>query len=111
MKFTKPGGTVIFRALETEPDADGAGIYEVHVIDNGIGMSEEFKSRLFQTFERESTPTISGVQGTGLGLSIARNLAELMGGSLTCSSTLGKGTEFVFSFKAEPAEAPVVRAA
>ena len=106
MKFTKPGGTVIFRALETGPDADGAGIYEVHVIDNGIGMSEEFKSRLFQTFERESTPTISGVQGTGLGLSNARNLAELMGGSLTCSSTLGKGTEFVFSFKAEPAEAP-----
>ena len=72
-------------------------------------MSEEFQQKLFDAFEREHNTTLSGVQGTGLGLAISRKLAELMGGTLVCSSALGKGTEFVFTFELPIAYAPESR--
>ena len=101
MKFTQPGGTVIYQGIERRASEAGYVEYEVHVKDNGIGMSEEFQKRLFQAFEREKNATVSGVEGTGLGLSIARNLAELMGGSLNFTSKEKEGSEFVFSFRAK----------
>ena len=110
MKFTRPGGTVTFRIVDRPAALEHMVDFEIHVRDTGIGMSEEFQKRLFQTFEREKNTTMSGVSGTGLGLSIAHNLAELMGGTLTCSSTLGVGTEFIFSFTAKTAEKPLPQA-
>jgi CheY-like chemotaxis protein len=77
------------------------------VKDTGIGISKEFSERIFEVFEREKTPTVSGVQGAGLGLSIAKNLAELMGGSLSYTSEVGKGSEFVFSFEGKITAEPV----
>ena len=108
MKFTKPGGTVLLKVCEL-PGADADHLkYQFQVKDTGIGISKEFSERIFEVFEREKTPTVSGVQGAGLGLSIAKNLAELMGGSLSYTSEVGKGSEFVFSFAgkitAEPAQ-------
>ena len=104
MKFTKTGGTVWYQFFETDRGDDGTMGYEIHVRDTGIGMSEEFQTRLFDAFEREQTSTNSGVSGTGLGLSIAKNIADLMGGTLTCRSKLGEGTEFVFRFRAKLAD-------
>jgi signal transduction histidine kinase/ActR/RegA family two-component response regulator len=107
MKFTKPGGTVLLKVCET-PGADADHLkYQFCVKDTGIGISKEFSERIFEVFEREKTPTVSGVQGAGLGLSIAKNLAELMGGSLSYTSEVGKGSEFVFSFEGKITAEPV----
>jgi signal transduction histidine kinase/ActR/RegA family two-component response regulator len=106
MKFTKPGGSVTFAASETDAGEADFTRLTVSVKDTGVGMSEVFQKRLFQAFERENTTTESRVEGTGLGLAIARRLAELMDGSLSCTSRPGQGSEFVFSFKARIAEPP-----
>ena len=62
-------------------------------------MSDEYQKHLFEAFERERSATVSGIQGTGLGLAIAKQLTDLMGGTLTCNSKLGVGTEFVLKLK------------
>jgi signal transduction histidine kinase/ActR/RegA family two-component response regulator len=112
IKFTQPGGSVIFRCAEEAGAKPGYAAYRISVKDTGIGMSEAFQAHMFQAFEREQTPTISGVEGMGLGLAIAKNLAERMGGSLTCTSAPGQGSEFVFSVALKIAEekpAPALR--
>ena len=50
--------------------------------DNGIGMSPEFAQKIFEPFERERTSTVSRIQGTGLGMAIARNIVEMIGGTI-----------------------------
>ena len=67
-------------------------------------MSEEFQKKAFKSFEREKTSTNSQIEGTGLGLAIAKSIAVLIGGDLTCTSKIGKGTEFIFTFKARIAK-------
>lgn len=74
---------------------DGKGVYEIRVKDNGIGMSEEFASRIFEPFERERNSTVSKIQGTGLGLAITKNIIDMMGGEIEVHTVQGKGTEFV----------------
>ena len=109
MKFTPRGGSVTFHAIESASRQEGCTRFAIHIRDTGIGMSEEFQQKLFDAFEREHNTTLSGIQGTGLGLAISRKLAELMGGTLVCSSALGKGTEFVFTFELPIAYAPESR--
>ena len=69
--------------------------YEFRIRDNGIGMDKEFQNHLFEAFSREHSSTISGVQGTGLGMSIAKNIVDMMGGTIAVDSQVGKGTEFM----------------
>ncbi len=99
MKYTKAGGTVSVRIIQTDSDPDGYASYQFRIKDNGIGMSEEFLKHLFEPFEREQTSTVSGIQGTGLGLAITKNLIEMMNGTVEVESTVGKGTEFIVSFR------------
>ncbi len=98
MKFTNPGGSVTFIVEEVDFPKDGYVAFRITIRDTGIGMSEEFQKKIFQSFERENSATVSGVQGTGLGLSIAKSLVELMGGKITFTSKLGEGTEFRIFF-------------
>ena len=100
MKFTPAEGTVDLQCIEKPCEKDGYISYEIHVKDNGIGMSEEFQKKAFESFEREKTSTSSQIQGTGLGLAIAKKIAVLMDGDLFCKSKIGKGTEFIFTFNA-----------
>lgn len=104
IKFTPKGGKVLFLTKCRRKDEDSAYQFEVHVKDTGIGMSEEFQKKVFEPFERERNSTVSGIQGTGIGLSLAKKIAEAMDGDLTVSSVRGDGSEFIFTFKAEPAE-------
>jgi PAS domain S-box-containing protein len=67
---------------------------EFRVTDNGIGMDEATKARLFTPFTQANSSTTRTYGGTGLGLSIARHLAELMGGKITVQSEPGKGSMF-----------------
>ena len=65
------------------------------VSDTGIGMSEEFKSRLFQPFEQADQSIAQKYGGTGLGLSITKNLVSLMGGVLLVESKVNQGSSFM----------------
>ena len=95
-KFTPQGGRVCLLVREIETQGD-MGSYQLEVADSGIGMSEEFASRLFVAFERERTSTVSGISGTGLGLSITKSIVELMGGSISVKTKVGEGSRFVVS--------------
>ena len=78
VKFTPKGGKIELRIIQNEPAPEGYANYEVHVKDNGCGMSPEFMGKMFLPFERERTSTVSGIQGTGLGLSIVKQFVVLM---------------------------------
>ena len=94
VKFTPEGGTVTLSARRKQVSESGYARYEFAVTDNGIGMSEAFMERLYQKFEREASATKSGQAGMGLGLSIAKNLLDVMGGSISVQSKKGEGTSF-----------------
>ena len=95
IKFTAPGGTVSVRIAQLQNAAEGNARYEIRVKDTGIGMSKEFAERIFNPFERERTSTVSRIQGTGLGMSIAKNIIDMMGGTIEVVTEQGKGTEFI----------------
>ena len=94
IKFTPVGGTISIRISEKPCKLSGYATYEFRIKDNGIGMSEEFQKHIFETFSREQTSTVSGIQGTGLGMSITKNIVDMMGGTISVKSEEGKGTEF-----------------
>ena len=104
MKFTPEEGQVILKCVEKPCEKEGYVSYDIRIKDTGIGMSEEFQKKAFKSFEREKTSTNSQIEGTGLGLAIAKSIAVLIGGDLTCTSKIGKGTEFIFTFKARIAK-------
>ncbi|MGB4984767.1 MAG: ATP-binding protein [Erysipelotrichaceae bacterium] len=74
------------------------------VKDNGVGMSEEFMSRIFKSFEQESNNTSQYYGGSGLGLAIVKRLMDLMGGAVSVESTLGGGTTFTVVVSLEKTE-------
>ena len=95
MKFTPVGGTISIRVLEKTCALSGYTTYEFHIKDNGIGMSKEFQEHIFESFTREQTATVSGIQGTGLGMAITKNILDMMGGTITVKSEEGVGSEFL----------------
>lgn len=98
VKYTEDGGTIRLQLTEKSGAAAGYGNYEFRISDNGIGMSKEFVTRIFEPFEREKNATASGIQGTGLGMAITKNIVDMMHGSIEVASEQGKGTEFIVSF-------------
>jgi signal transduction histidine kinase len=66
--------------------------FEIRIEDSGYGISKENIPKLFMNFGKLEEHAEGNKQGTGLGLSICKSLIELMGGSVTVESELGKGT-------------------
>lgn len=93
VKYSRRGGYVRLACREVEP-IDGVPIYEYTIADNGIGMSEQFQQHLYEPFSREEQRVEGASSGTGLGAPIAKQLVELMGGTMSFTSTLGQGTTF-----------------
>lgn len=93
VKYSRRGGYVRLTCREVEP-VDGVPVYEYTIADNGIGMSEEFQQHLYEPFSREEQQVEGASSGTSLGASIAKQLVELMGGTMSFTSTLGQGTTF-----------------
>ena len=95
IKFTPSGGKISFSVIEKPSTDETKADFEFRIKDNGIGMSEEFKKTIFDTFTREKTSTVSGIQGTGLGMAISKNIVDMMGGEISVESTEGSGSEFI----------------
>lgn len=103
IKFTEKGqvslnidGSVVGKVVQLKID----------VQDTGIGMTQEQCQRVFEKFRQADNSTTRRFGGTGLGLAIAKDLCELMGGSISVSSELGKGTSFEVQLELSVADAP-----
>ncbi len=94
VKFTEQGSVTLSMSAETvQPGKPGC--IAISVTDTGIGISEEDLVRLFKPFVRLESPLQTLAPGTGLGLYLTKKLIEdVLGGSISCSSTLGKGSTF-----------------
>jgi CheY-like chemotaxis protein/anti-sigma regulatory factor (Ser/Thr protein kinase) len=108
VKFTHEGEVVV--TVTTVPASSNRTRLTFTVRDTGIGLSEEGKSRLFQSFSQADSSTTRKYGGTGLGLAISRRLCELMGGDMHADSEgPGKGSTFTFTIElpiATPDTAP-----
>lgn len=94
VKYSHPGGAIGLILTEEENDLNDYGDYKFIVVDNGIGISEDFAKELFEPFKRENNTTFSGVLGTGLGLTVVKSLVDLMGGEISVESKPAKGSRF-----------------
>lgn len=95
LKFTNAGEVVIKASLKEKPD--DTLLFTCSVIDSGAGIPSDKISALFDPFSQVDASTTRKYGGTGLGLAIVKQLCELMGGEITVSSELGKGSCFSFS--------------
>ncbi len=94
VKFTSNGGKISIKIKQTAAHKLGNATYTFLIKDTGIGMSKEFQKHLFETFAQERTSTNSKQLGTGLGMAIAKSYVDMMGGTISVESEVGKGTEF-----------------
>ena len=106
VKYTQTGGSISLRIIQKSCEKENFGNYEIHVKDNGCGMSEEFLQKIFEPFERQANSTISGIQGTGLGMTIIKGFVDAMGGTIDIKSEENKGTEIIVRLCQRIAEAP-----
>ena len=105
IKFTPEGGSVVLKICQPDTVNDKAHIH-FDVTDTGIGMEQEYLKHLWTPFEQADSSISRRFGGTGLGLSITKNLVDLMGGSITVQSTVGKGTAFGVDLYFERTEQP-----
>lgn len=100
IKYTQAGGKVSVKVLTLEPP-EGRCTRRIIVEDDGIGMSEEFLSRMYEPFSQEQRSEALNVTGTGLGLSIVKRIVESMQGSIKVRSKLHEGTRFTVDLPLE----------
>lgn len=95
LKFTEEHGKIDV-CIWQEPSEAGDDFVRTHfkVADTGIGMSEEFQRKIFDSFERENSEQVNQIMGTGLGMAITKSIIDIMGGTIEVKSELGKGSEF-----------------
>ncbi len=91
LKFTLMGSVNFGYHLES-------GSVLFFVKDTGIGIDEEFKSKIFKRFHKAKSLERAGLEGTGLGLAITRELVVILGGEIWFESELGRGTTFFVKF-------------
>ncbi len=103
VKYTE-SGSVTLQIRELPSDDPEVGNFRISVKDTGIGMSSDYLPYVFDVFSRERNSTVSKIQGTGLGLAITKNIVELMGGTITVESELGKGSEFIIQLPVKLAQ-------
>ncbi len=99
IKYTPSGGSVMINVDELPCDEPGYMIVRTRVSDTGIGMSQDYLTKIFDAFTREQNTTKSKIAGTGLGMSIVKNYVDLLGGTITVESEPGKGSTFTVTLK------------
>ena len=103
VKYTEPGGKVSLTIIQ-KPCPDGRRYcgYVFIVSDNGIGISKDFISRVFEPFERETGRPGNNAYGSGLGMSIAKGIVDMMGGNIRVESEENVGTRFIVDLEFRP---------
>ena len=94
IKYTQEGGEIQLLAEECESNSSVYAKYCFLVCDNGMGMSADFKDRIFDAFTRAENSLTNKIQGTGLGMAITKNLVDSMGGTIDVESEPGQGSCF-----------------
>lgn len=96
VKFTQGGGNIQLELYEKPSEINAGTHVQVHlmVIDNGIGMTEEFQKKIFLPFMREDNARVQKSAGAGLGMSITKYIIDAMGGVIEVESAPGKGSRF-----------------
>ena len=107
IKFTGDGGSIGV-ALYEEDSPLGENYIRTHILvsDTGIGMTDEFQAKIFDSFTREDSTRVRKTEGTGLGMAITKYIVDAMGGSISVRSELGKGSEFHVVLDLEKADTP-----
>ena len=107
LKFTPDGG-LIQVSLYEEESPKGEDYVRTHILvkDNGIGMTPEFKAKIFESFVREDSARVRRTEGSGLGMAITKYIVDTMGGTIEVESELGKGSEFHVTLDLQRAETP-----
>ena len=98
VKYTPSNGTVEVNVDELLCDEPGYMIVRTSITDTGIGMSQEYLEKIFESFSRERM-TSSKISGTGLGMTIVKKYVNLLGGTIDVKSVLGKGSTFIVTLK------------
>lgn len=99
IKYTPSGGSVMMSVDELPCDEPGYMVVRNRVSDTGIGMSQDYMTKIFDAFTREQNTTKSKIAGTGLGMSIVRKYVDLLGGTIDVESELGKGSTITVTLK------------
>ena len=95
VKYTPDGGRLKIEVTEKSSILYDRSCYEFIFEDNGIGMSEEFLSHIFDPFGRAEDTRINKIEGTGLGMTITQNLVRLMNGNIDVESKVNEGSRFI----------------
>jgi len=101
IKFTQKGFVKIevFYKKKSKPNTSDELIdLHIKISDSGIGMSQDFQKRVFESFTQQDSRNIKKYEGTGLGLTITKSLIELMNGMIELHSEIDKGTVFEITF-------------
>ena len=93
VKYTNRGGHIELDIEELPRDGHYAR-YKFTVTDDGMGMTEEFQQHIYEAFTRAEGSVTNKVQGTGLGMAITKSLVNMMGGAISLTSELDKGSTF-----------------
>ena len=108
IKFTPEKGRInVYLEQEDSPLGDKFVRCHFRVKDSGIGMTQEFQEKIFDTFTREEKAQINKIEGTGLGMAITKAIVDTMKGSIELQSTPGKGSEFHITLDLEKADTKV----
>lgn len=92
VKYTREGAVTLHFGGEAQDD--GRYLLRISVVDTGPGIRKEHLPHLFEAFTRADLPAHRDIEGTGLGLAIAKQLSELLGGTIQAESNWGLGSEF-----------------
>ena len=98
VKYTPSNGSVEVNVDELLCDEPGYMIVRTSITDTGIGMSQEYLDKIFESFSRERM-TSSKISGTGIGMAIVKKYVDLLGGTIDVKSVLGKGSTFIVTLK------------
>ncbi len=97
IKFTSSGSITLGLRAARQASKTGEPCVEIFVQDTGSGIPKDELDHIFEAFAQADSSISRRFGGTGLGLSISRNLVQLMGGTLTVTSEMGEGSEFIIT--------------
>ncbi|MGN0650393.1 MAG: response regulator [Oscillospiraceae bacterium] len=93
IKYTPSGGSISMDLQEIPSDREGYALYKTVITDTGIGISPDFLPHIYENFSRAKNSSLSGIYGAGLGMPVVKKLLDIMDGTISIESGLGKGTK------------------